>query len=324
MAHYGFFGNGERAWHNQGTALDEDVVSVEEAFQLVPELAMDVASRPLAYKLPDGSYVDFDSEVANVREDGNVVGVVSPDYKIIAPWRGARFLDELLQAGELKCHTGGTVKAGRQWWMLFRLPREIKIGGHDMESIVPFIMATNSFDRTMSFTLATTPVRVVCWNTIQAGLASARRSWSASHTGDLDGKMIEAAKALDLAHTYYADFEAMGNHLAKIPFEIPEMKSLVDRLSIFTPPQEDTDRKAENRQAAKDAILSYFQYAPNLTESPVQFTRWGAYNAVAEYSDWDRISRKSPKSGDTAEQNRFARIISDTSVKDEALSLLLA
>lgn len=321
----GFMGNGERAWHNKGIVIPDDVVSVERAFQLVPELASAVHSRPLAFKLPDGTYVDFDSEVANVRElDLKVVGLVSPDYKIIEPWRGARFLDDLLQAGELLCHTGGTVKGGRQWWMLFRLPRDVKIGGYTDEQMVPFVMITNSFDRTMKFTIAMTPVRVVCWNTIQAGLSRAKRSWSASHNGDIDGKLIHAAQALDLAHTYYSEFEQLGNHLIKIPWEATQMRGLVDRLTIFQPPKEnDTDRKAENRDAAKQAIVDYFMFAPNLVETPANGTAWAAYNAVAEYSDWDRISRKS-KSGDTAGQSQFARIIGDTAMKDEALDLILA
>lgn len=321
----GFFGNGDRAWHNLGTVIPDDVVSVERAFQLVPELASAVYSRPLAYRNPDGTYTDFTSEVANVREmDGKVVGVVSPDYKIIEPWRGARFIDDLLQAGDLACHTGGTVKGGRQWWMLFRMPEDVLIGGHADENVVPFVMITNSFDRSMSFTIAMTPVRVVCWNTIQAGLSRAARTWSASHNGDLDGKLIDAAKVLGLTRTYYQEFAELGNNLIRVPWDVTQMRGLVDRLTVFQPPKEaDTDRKAENRDAAKQAIVDYFQFAPNLVDTAANGTAWAAYNAVAEYSDWDRISRKT-KAGDTAGQSQFARIINDTTMKDEALSLILS
>lgn len=321
----GFMGAGQRAWHNKGTVIPEDVVTIERAFQLVPELASDVVTRPLRYQGADGEWHDLIGNVANVRLlDEKVVGVVSDEHTIIHPSRACRFLDDLMAAGELRCHTAGTVKGGRQWWMLFRLPEDLKVGGLDVEKVVPFMLATGSYDASMSLTFAATPVRTVCWNTIRAGLASAAASWSCNHRGELDGRLMEASKALGLVHTYYAEFEKLTDQLASSEFSEGRLRDMLDKMKVFTvPPADDTDRKRTRRDGSKQAIVDYYMTAPNLRDTPIAGTKYAAYNAVVEWSDWDRTARKT-KLGDDAEQNRFARIMGNEPVKDEALALLLA
>lgn len=320
----GFMGAGERAWHNKGIVIPEDTISIERAFQLVPELASDVVTRPLRYLGADGDYHDLVGNVANVRLlDEKVVGVVSDDHTIIHPTRACRFLDDLLAAGELRCHTAGTVKGGRQWWMLFRLPADLLIGGYAAEAVKPFMLVTGSYDGSMSLTFASTPVRVVCWNTIRAGLAQAASSWSTNHRGELDGKLVEAGKALALIHTYYDTWTLMAERLAESDYSEGRLRAMLDKLSIFTVPADDTDRRKQRRAASKDAIVDYYTSAPNLKATPISGTKYAAWNAVVEWSDWDRTARKT-KLGDTAEMNRFARIMGNEPVKDEALSLLLA
>jgi hypothetical protein len=58
-----------------------------------------------------------------------------------------------------------------------------------------------------------TPIRVVCQNTLNLALSSAKRVWSAEHTGSVEGKLQEARETLQLADWYMS---ALGDDLEKL------------------------------------------------------------------------------------------------------------
>jgi len=57
-----------------------------------------------------------------------------------------------------------------------------------------------------------TPVRVVCQNTLNIALSSAKRIWSTVHVGDLAAKMDEAHNILLLAEKYMSIFTPQEKH----------------------------------------------------------------------------------------------------------------
>jgi phage/plasmid-like protein (TIGR03299 family) len=247
---------------------------------------------------------------------------------VTPPKRIFRFFDELVDSGEAKFHTAGVLKGGSVVWVLMKRPDDILIGGHPEERMQRFIFATTGYDtwgQSLALTIAPTDVRVVCWNTVQMALSGMLSSWSIPHTGDLDGKIEEVRKSLDLRFKHDEQFEALANRLLEEPFTTRDMRKLLKRLTPFQVPEQDTDRKAENREYAMEAIVQYFTTSPTLTETPAMGTKWGAYNAIIEWSDWDRIVRRDKQAEDqdkAASQARFRKIMFDTGVKEEALALI--
>ena len=63
-------------------------------------------------------------------------------------------------------------------------------------------MFFNSHDGSGAIKVAITPIRVVCQNTLNLALSTAKRSWSMIHTGDIKGKMQEAKDTLFMAEKY--------------------------------------------------------------------------------------------------------------------------
>ena len=61
-----------------------------------------------------------------------------------------------------------------------------------------------------------TPVRVVCSNTLNLALSTAKRSWSCYHTGDINGKMDEARNTLLFAGKYMAELGKSFDELGQI------------------------------------------------------------------------------------------------------------
>lgn len=143
----------------------------------------------------------------NVRDrDRKVLGVVSDRYRIVQNREAFSFTDALLGNG-VRYETAGSLQEGKRVWLLARLPREYIIAG---ERISPYLVFSNSHDGSGAVRVALTPIRVVCNNTLNLALDTARRSWSMIHTGNISGKMQEAKDTLFMAETY---MDSLGKRL---------------------------------------------------------------------------------------------------------------
>jgi Domain of unknown function (DUF932) len=64
-------------------------------------------------------------------------------------------------------------------WVLATLPDQVEVGGDDVRR---YVLLMNSHDGSTAVIAATTPVRVVCQNTLNWGLGSAQQKFSIRHT----------------------------------------------------------------------------------------------------------------------------------------------
>ena len=169
---------------------------------------------------------------ANVRgSDRKVLGVVTDRYKVIQNEEAFAFTDALLGEG-IRYETAGSLQEGRRVWMLARLPREFIIGG---ERISPYMVFSNTHDGSGAVKTALTPIRVVCNNTLNLALRTAKRSWSMIHTGDISGKIEEAKNTLLLADEYMTALGQEFENLRKIKLS---EKQVLDYIKILLPMEE--------------------------------------------------------------------------------------
>ncbi len=183
----------EKPWHGLGTIVTEAPASAD-AIRLAG-LDWTVVQEPI--------YTNFNKPVegyrANVRSsDRKVLGVVSDRYKVVQNVDAFSFTDELLGKG-VRYETAGSLQEGRKVWLLARLPREYIIAG---ERISPYLVFSNTHDGSGSVKVAVTPVRVVCNNTLNLALDTAKRSFSMIHTGNIQDKIQEAKDTLFMAEKY--------------------------------------------------------------------------------------------------------------------------
>ena len=73
-----------------------------------------------------------------------------------------QFVDQLL-GSDLHFETAGSLHGGRRVWVLAALPQHVQVGG---DAIRPYVLLMNSHDGSTAVIAATTPVRVVCQNTL--------------------------------------------------------------------------------------------------------------------------------------------------------------
>lgn len=182
------FSTREVPWHGLGRIVSEAPTS-KEALQLA-ELDWEVIQKDII--TVDG-YNIIPGFKANVRStDDKVLGIVTDRYKVVQNKEAFEFTDLLLGEG-VKYETAGSLQGGRRVWMLARLPYQYVINS---EEITPYVVFTNSHDGSGAIRVAITPVRVVCSNTLNLALSTAKRCWSCNHVGDINGKLEDARNTL--------------------------------------------------------------------------------------------------------------------------------
>jgi Domain of unknown function (DUF932) len=107
-----------------------------------------------------------------------VLGVVGDRYRIVQNDEAFQFVDQLIGSA-MHFETAGRLHGGRQVWVLARLPEHIEVGGDPVRC---YVLLLNSHDGTTAVVAASTPVRVVCQNTLNWALTRAHQRYSIRHT----------------------------------------------------------------------------------------------------------------------------------------------
>ena len=179
----------ETPWHGLGRII-MDAPASREALELAG-LDWQVESR----NIYSGTGAMIPGYRANVRStDDAVLGVVSDRYRIVQNEEAFQFTDDLLGEG-VTYETAGSLQGGKKVWMLARLPRKYLIAG---DQVVPYLVIFNSHDGSSGVKVATTPIRVVCQNTLNLALNTAKRSWTARHTENVLLRVQDARETLQL------------------------------------------------------------------------------------------------------------------------------
>ena len=179
----------ETPWHGLGRIV-MDAPASREALELAG-LDWQVESR----NIYSGTGDMIPGYRANVRStDDAVLGVVSDRYRIVQNEEAFQFTDDLLGEG-VTYETAGSLQGGKKVWMLARLPRKYLIAGDQVE---PYLVIFNSHDGSSGVKVAMTPIRVVCQNTLNLALNTAKRSWTARHTENVLLRVQDARETLQL------------------------------------------------------------------------------------------------------------------------------
>lgn len=211
----------EKPWHGLGTIVMEAPASAE-ALKLAG-LDWKVVQEPV--------YTDNRELIkgykANVRSsDRRVLGVVSDRYKVVQNTDAFSFTDELLGKG-VKYETAGSLQEGKKVWLLARLPKEYVIAG---EHISSYLVFSNTHDGSGSVKVAVTPVRVVCNNTLNLALETAKRSFSMIHTGNIHDKIQEAKDTLFMAENYMDNLGIEFEQLRRQKMTDAQVKEYIELL----------------------------------------------------------------------------------------------
>lgn len=293
----------EKPWHGLGTIVHEAPTS-KEALQLAG-LDWAVRQEQIVYKDQESGYF------MNIRStDDKVLGVVGSRYKPVQNVDAFDFMDGLIGEG-VTYETAGSLNTGKRIWLLAKMP-DIAIFDDVIE---PYMCLTNCHDGFGSLKVCMTPVRVVCQNTLNLALGSAKRSWNGRHTGSIDNKMIAAKETLGLATTYMNSFRNSAEELHNIKIAPSDFDALQSQMFPIT--KDMTDRKIDSQLLLRDQL----KHAWDMDDlGNIRGTGWGFMNAVSDMATHKPPVRKS----DNYQENAFMYVLDAPTILDAAMKLMNA
>ena len=294
-------------WHGLGTRVEESLTS-QDALHY-SGLDWQVKQEPLM----TGTFKSVPGYVANVRSDNDrILGIVSDSYKVVQNEEAFAFTDALIGEG-VRYETAGSLDEGRKVWLLAKLPERYQLVGEDVD---PYIVFTSSHDGSGAIRVAPTPIRVVCQNTLNLALNTAKRSWSTTHTSNVHSRLDDARNTLLFADKYMKALQQEAERLSMQRVTDKLFYTLVDKL---LPVDEDASEqtKSNNRKQRSDLIYRYF-HAPDLVDLPKN--GWRFINAVSDHATHAQPLRMTKN----YRENLFDKVIAGHPMTDKAMKLLVA
>lgn len=298
----------EVPWHGLGTRVEEAPISAD-AIRLAG-LDWMVEARDVKTHDGNGNEIVIPNCKANVRtSDNSVLGLVTDRYKIVQNQEAFDFTDSLIGEG-CTYETAGSLAGGKKVFLLARMPQQ-KILGEEYD---PFICFTNTHDGSGSIRAISTPVRVVCQNTLSLALDTAKRHWAMRHTGNLEAKLDEAKRALELARDYMTNFEVVADQLANTTITEEDQIKVLE--SLFPIDENDTERKKRNAMEER-ASFQMCMFAPDILKF-----KGTAYQMVQAASDFaTHIAPQRMTS--TYKERNFDKVLNGHIVIDKTFEMMM-
>ena len=307
-------------WHQLGELLPKEFTA-EQAMahgklggwnvRKVPLLA-DINGKPV--RVPRMNAVVRDNPVRAGQIDILSTYGVSDSFTILQNEDHAAFLNTLRDESGANFDTAGAINGGRTVFLTMKLPGHMIIGGVDQVDL--YIAAINSHDGSGSFTVLTTPIRIVCENTLNCAFGNLSNIWRMSHRSRLGHSMAaKAREALDLTFSYAGAFQVEAEKLINTAMTFSQFEAIIEQEFGAA---EDASPSAHTMADAKiEKISSLFAEAE--TQDEIRDTAWAGFNALTEWSD-----HFAPTRGDDPDTSRATRAVFDPTFKNRALELMLA
>ena len=296
----------EKPWHGLGIEVQEAPTSADAL--ICAGLDWEVFQKHVYTE--DGSFIT--GYKVNVRSTDNaMLGIVSDRYKVVQNKDAFRFTDDLLGEG-VTYETAGALQGGRKVWVLAKMPQKYIIGG---DEIAPYLVVMNSHDGSSGIKVAMTPIRVVCQNTLNLALNTAKRIWTTKHTENVMSRVHEARETLMLAEAYMGGLGREIDSLSRIKLTD---KKVIEFMQEFFPVTEDMSdvTKKNNFRLLEDMKRRYWN-APDLANIGKNGYRF--INAVSDFATHADPLRKTKNYN----ENLFLRTIEGNPLIDKAYKMVL-
>lgn len=297
-----------KPWHGLGVQVQEAPES-KDALRLAG-LDWKVYQR----EVYTDSGIKIEGYRANVRNtDNKILGVVTERYKIVQNEEAFSFTDALLGKG-VRYETAGSLQEGKKVWLLARLPKEYIISG---EQISPYLVFSNSHDGSAAVRVAVTPIRVVCNNTLNLALSTAKRSWAMVHTGNIKGKIHEAQETLFMAENYMSK---LGKEFEELKRQKLSERQVKEYIELLLPLEKTTSLvTAKNVKKLRDDLRARYYDAPDLQDVGGN-NAYRFINAVSDFATHNEPLRRTAN----YKENLFMKTMDGNPMIDRAYQIVKA
>jgi len=194
--------------------------------------------------------------------------------------------------------SAGTLRNGALVWLLARIPQDTIVGGSD--HVRRYMLIYSAHDGTRSITVASTHVRVVCWNTLSAALGENSNKVELRHTSGVKAAIADAIRACKLSRDAFERERQLYNSMSA--------KAVSDRFVVAylralypDPVNAKSTTRAENKRAD---IFGLLRTQPGHNDPALRTpdglpTQYALYNAVTHYWQHESTSRMERMEGES-------------------------
>lgn len=279
------------AWHREGIVIDTNGKKGMTVPQALKASGLDwtVTKVPLFVDYGNGPQIEVEGRYGVQRQtDGKVFGTVGGAWEPVQNIEGFQIVEDLIQqAGgqdtKVWIESAMALDGGKKVVVMAHLDSGLQIAGEKYEDYLVFM---NGHDGRTSVTAFSTMIRVVCSNTADwaSDVASkAGRIVRVRHTKNAGERIQEAAAILNMRNLRAEELAKQGEWLVEQTISDADFVGFLE--SLMPVKEEDTPAATMIKDRRTQVADLYFD-APNL--APIRGTRWGALQAVAEYSDHTR------------------------------------
>lgn len=235
------------------------------------------------------------------RTDKNVpLGLVKQKYEVVQNIDAFNFFDEAIGPDKAVWDTAGLFGYGERIFVSAKLPIETTVKGDKIDNYLVF---SNSHDGSSSINIMFTPIRIFCFNMLNAARKNADCYIRIKHTQSAKEKLQRGAEVLKIACEYAQTTQQLYESLTTIKMSDEEvMKYLADlclteteiaalnmfdsesgyKKLLYKDYRTIENTKISIRKANQIASM-YEYYLDGIGQKEIAGTAWGAYNAVTGY-----------------------------------------
>ena len=193
------------------------------------------------------------------------------------------------------------------------MPHEYMISG---ERFSPYLLFSSTHDGSGAVKVALTPIRVVCQNTLNLALSTAKRSWSMMHTGNIQGKIRGARETLLMAEDYMDNLSQEFESLRKKKLSD---KEVTDYIEVLLPTEDgSTPQQVKNMKRLQEDMAHRYFDAPDLQDVGENAYRF--INAVSDFATHSKPLRKTAN----YRENLFSKTVDGNPLIDRAYQMMCA
>jgi len=315
----GFFTK-QAAWHRLGTVLDQPPTIEQGLIEAGLDWQVKLEEIYCRNGNPSGwgDSIPIKTHKAVIREsDSSVLGIVSDRYKPLSNKQAFEFFAPLVEDGTVELEAAGSLMEGKKVWVLAKYAQNVEIKEGD--ELLPYLLLATGHDGKLSITCKNTPVRVVCWNTMQAagvsedGKMDMSDAVSIQHTGNMAAKLSAARESVLLARKQLGETATIYQAMSKKLVDVQTVRDFAKE--VFDPDYikaKELIKKLEVRVQQEEGMLKHELHAkmvemqellskPSLVESKIVqsfeegpgadiagSTLWGLFNAATDHIDHTR------------------------------------
>lgn len=278
---------GKPAWHRLGTVFDTPP-SLDDAI-VASGLSWSVGLEPLF----TSSGVEVPARAVVRDRDGQVLGVVGPDYAPVQNANAFAWFRPWVESGEVAVESAGSLRGGRRIWVLCRITRDSTVDVVPGDSIQRYILLSNSHDGTLTVRAGFTNVRVVCANTLAESHDSHNsRLLRVRHTSGAQLALDNIREIIDVANQQFRDTTlTQYQQLARHGVSVQDLRRFITVTFDLQDQQFESSRVATK-------VIDLFESSPDLQTANVRGTAWALYNAATAL-----LSHRRGRSADTRQDS---------------------